>query len=203
MNAPAFLPAVLSTLMILVAGYAVWRLLAAPALRLRTDRETDALLLLAGTAGAGLISRWAHSLPRPAWSALFVLAACYFAVRSVISRADPHSRGRLAAYSIASLVLVYMFQAGVAPSTLHGSTAGEYTMAGMPGMSVDTTITYPAIGLACVAAMASYAAGELSRASAPPAGAPTRKTVAGARGVQVCKVVVALTLAYAILSKLV
>ncbi|MBR7830304.1 DUF5134 domain-containing protein [Actinospica sp. MGRD01-02] len=202
MNAPAFLPAIISVLLIFVAGYAGWRLLAAPTLDLRTDFETDTLLLAAGVAGAGLISNWAHTLPRAAWSVIFTVAAGYFAVRAVIARAQVPRRNRLLAHACGSLVLVYMFLAGVAPSTLHGSTAGEYTMAPMPGMYVDTTITYPAIGLVCVAALAFYTASVLSRLSGAPVEGTERRAFAP-RSVEACRVVVILALAYGILSKIV
>jgi hypothetical protein len=200
-NAPTFLPTAISALLILVAGYAAWRLLAGPALELRTDRETDVLLLLAGVAGAGLISSWAHTLPRTAWSILFALLACYLALRAATVRDQPPRRARFVAHAAGSLVLLYMFLAGVAPSTLHGSTAGEYVMAGMPGMYMDTTITYPAVGLVCVAAIAFYAATGLSRLST--ADAASAPSVAAPRSVEVCRIVIALALAYAILSKLV
>ncbi|HTJ68100.1 MAG TPA: DUF5134 domain-containing protein [Actinospica sp.] len=203
MNAPAFLPATFSVLLILIAAYTAWRLLAAPVLELRTDRETDALLLLASVAGTGLLSTWAHTLPRGAWTVLFAVASGYFAVRAATAGTDTARCARHAVHAVGSLVLVYMFLAGVAPSTLHGTTAGEYTMAGMPGMYVDTTITFPAIGLACVAAMAFYAATSLSRLSPAHSDATTVPNVFAARSIEVCRIVLVLILAYGILSKLV
>lgn len=203
MNAPAFLPVTLSILLILVAAFTAWRLAAAPVLDLRTDRETDALLLAASITGAGMLSRWAHTLPRTAWTVLFVLGACYFAVRAATSQTDAARRGRYVAHALGSLVLVYMFLAGVAPSTLHGTTAGEYTMAGMPGMYVDTTISFPALGLVCVAAMAFYAASALGRLSPTPAEGAAMPHVFAGRALEACRIVVILALAYAILSKLV
>jgi hypothetical protein len=202
-NAPAFLPATLSVLLILIAAYALWRLVAAPVLDLRVDRETDAMLLLTSVAGAGLLSRWADTMPRGAWSALFALTACYFVVRALTSRTDPVRRSRFAAHTIGSMVLVYMFAAGVAPSTLHGSTAGEFTMAGMPGMYVDTTVTYPALGLICVAAMAFYAATALARLSPVSTDQSATTGVVAGRSVEACRIVLTLVLAYTILSKLV
>jgi hypothetical protein len=100
-------------------------------------------------------------------------------------RANPQA-GMSRTHAVGSLVLVYMSVAGVAPSTLHGTAAGENTMAGMPGMYVDTTIAFPAIGLICVAAMAFYAATSSSRLS------PTQPDASAAPSV-----------AFAILSKLV
>lgn len=203
MNAPAFLPVTLSILLVLIAVYALWRMAAAPLLGLSTSLETDLLLLAVGVAGAGLVSAWAHTLPRAVWAVLFGVGACYFAVRAVVARGHLAYRGRAVAHACGCLVLVYMFLAGVGPSTLRGSTAGQYTMAGMPGMYVDTTMTYPALGLACVAAMAFYAVSVVARPT------PSTEVPGGARGgfapgsVEACRVLVTLVLAYAILSKLV
>lgn len=204
MNAPPFLPATLSVLLILIAAYTAWRLAAAAVLELRTDRETDALLLLASVAAGGLLSTWAHTLPRTVWTVLFALAAGYFAVRAATTGTDTARRTRHVVHGVGSLVLVYMFSAGVAPSTLHGTTAGQYTMAGMPGMYVDTTITFPAIGLVCVAAMAFYAASSISRINPVLSDATTTvPSVFAARSIEACRIVLVLILAYGILSKLV
>lgn len=202
MNAPAFLPAIISALMLLVAGYAAWRLALAPALGLARDIETDALLLAAAVAGAGLVSSWAHTLPRAAWSVLFAIAACCFAVRARAAK-DQSRRGMLISHAGGCAVLVYMFLAGVAPSTLHGSTAGQYTMAPMPGMYVDQTITHPAIGLACVAVMALCAATTISKLSPVPQDRSAGTAVFAARSVEACRIFLTLALAYAILSKVV
>lgn len=203
MNAPAFLPAVLSVLLIAVAGYAFWRLLAARALRLASDIETDLLLLCVGVAGAGLLSDWARSLPRAAWEGLFAAGCCYFAARALLARADPRRRARAATHACGCAVLVYMFLAGVAPSTIHGSTAGQYVMAGMPDMIVDTTITFPALGLACVAVMTFYAVSVVARLNPTEAAAPRPPAGFAPRSVEACRVLIALALAYAILAKLV
>jgi hypothetical protein len=201
-NAPAFLPATLSILMILVAAYALWRSCAAPTLALRTDIEIDVLLVCAAIAGAGLLSNWAHTLPRAAWTALFALGAVYFAVRTGFARADALVRGRSAAHALGCLVLLYMYAAGVAPSTLHGTTAGQYTMAGMPGMYVDTTVSYPALGLVCVVALVLYATASVARLGPLAQPAPSARMFAP-RSVQACRALLALCLAYGILSKLV
>jgi hypothetical protein len=203
-NAPAFLPTALSILLIAVAGYAFWRLLAARALGLAADVETDLLLLCASVAGAGLLSDWARSLPRAVWEVLFATACCYFAAQALRARTDPRRHARAAAHACGSAILVYMFLAGVAPSTINGSTAGNYVMAGMPGMIVDNTITFPALGLVCVAAMTFYCAGVVARLK-PAEGAAATEPRAGfpPRSVEACRVLITLALAYAILSKLV
>ena len=201
MNAPAFLPAFLGILLILVAGYASWRVIAGPVLGFVTEIETDLLLLVSAIAGAGLVSAWAHTLPRGLWAGLFAAVAGYFAVRAGLARRLAQVRGRAIAHASGCLVLVYMFLAGVGPSTLQGSTAGRYTMAGMPGMYVDTTITDPALGLVCVAAIAFYAVGVVAGYGQEAAAGMPKSFAAGS--VEACRVIVALVLADAILSKLV
>ena len=214
MNAPPWLPALLSVLMLLLAGYSLWRLLISRAWGRATDYETDALHLAAGLAAAGLISTWMHTLPRGVWTALFAAAGLYFAVRARRAWAIAAERRRLLAGAACCAVLVYMFLAGVAPSTLSGSTAGEYTMAGMPGMIVDQTVAYPAIGLIFVVALAFCAVLVLNHIDSPPAarpeptlggpndGAPAGGVIAP-RSVELCRALLLLVLAYAILSKLV
>lgn len=204
MNAPVFLPAALSILLIAVAGYALWRLVAARALGLSSDIEADLLLVCAGVAGAGLLSNWAGTLPRAGWAGVFAAACCYFAARAVLARDDARRRARAAAHACGCVVLVYAFLAGVAPSTIKGSTAGNYVMAGMPGMIVDTTVAFPALGLVCVAAITFYCVSVVARLD-PTAAAASPKPRAGfaPRSVEACRVLIALALAYAILAKLV
>lgn len=226
MNAPSFLPAILSTLMILLAGYGAWRLAIARAWGRTTDVETDALHLAVGVAAAGLLASWAHTLPTGVWAALFAAAGLYFAARAAMVRSDRDLRSGPLGRAVVCAVLVYCFLAGVGPSTLNGSTAGQYTMAGMPGMIVDKTISFPALGLLTVAGLAFYAVAELSRLSPETepgstsgsatagametGGAPARLRVAASAGdflaprsVQVCRVALLVVLAYAILSKVV
>ena len=224
MNAPSFLTAILSTLMILIAGYGAWRLAIARAWGRTTDVETDALHLAAGIAAAGLLASWAHTLPTGVWAALFAAAGLYFAARAVTVRGDRDLRSGPLGRAVVCAVLVYCFLAGVGPSTLNGSTAGQYTMAGMPGMILDKTISFPALGLLTVAGLAFYAVAELSRMSpetepgsatatagaTEAGGAPAGVRVAAATGdflaprsVQVCRVALLVVLAYAILSKVV
>ncbi|MBR7832968.1 DUF5134 domain-containing protein [Actinospica durhamensis] len=202
MTAPAFLPTLLSVLLIAAAGYTLWRLLVSPVLGLANDIEADAPLPPAGIATAGLLSNWAHTLPRAPWTALFAAAGCYFAARAVSVRADPRRRGRAAVHACGCAILVYAFLSGVGPSSVHGSTAGQYVMAGMPGMIVDSTIAFPALGLACVGVMAFYAVCVVARLS--PAGVAAGSRAAFAPlSVEICRVLIAFALVYAILSMLV
>ncbi len=247
MNAPPFLPVVLSLLMLAAAVYSLWRLAVARVLERAIDVEADLLHLAAGLAAAGLVSSWARTLPRDLWAVLFAAAAVYFAYRAWEAWDEPRARLVPAARAGLSGVFVYAFLAGVAPSTLHGSTAGQYTMAGMPGMIKDQTIALPALGLILVVALAFYAVAVVARLSPEPdpepavgsagktataanaanVGKPGRTAAAAAaakapaaksagnrpteastallapRSVEICRIVLVLVLAYAILSKLV
>lgn len=214
MNAPNWLTAFVSTLMIFIAGYSAWRLAISRAWGRATDYESDILHLAVGVAAAGLIAKWAHTLPRSVWTVLFVAGGVYFAYRTYRSWADRSVRGRLLADTACCAVVVYMFAAGVAPSTLTGSTAGLYTMAGMPGMIADTTITYPAIGLIFAVGLCFYAVTVLNRMQPMTAEDGPAQSSGGSgeggsglmlapRSVDVCRILIVLVLAYAILTKLV
>lgn len=212
MNAPSWLSSLISILALAVAGYSLWRLLVSRPFNRTTDYESDGLHLLGGVAAAGLISEWAHTLPRALWTALFAVAGGYFLVRAaLVWDASGERRRRLGAAACCA-VFVYMFAAGVAPSTLNGSTAGQVTMAGMPGMILDQTVRYPSIGLILVVGIAFGAVLLVNRAgSVPPArpapalggpddGAPL---ALAPRTALICRVLLLLVTAYAILAGLV
>ena len=220
MNAPNWLTALVSTLMIFVAGYSAWRLAISKAWGRATDYESDILHLAVGVAAAGLIAKWAHTLPRSVWTVLFIAGGTYFAARTYRNWSDRAARPKLLAQTACCAILVYMFLAGVAPTTLSGSTAGEYTMAGMQDMIVDPTITYPAIGLIFAVGLCFYAVAVLNQmAPLPSKGDAEAGAVAGdggvsggtginglmlaPRSVDICRIVIVLVLAYAILTKLV
>jgi Domain of unknown function (DUF5134) len=211
-NAPIWLSNLLSILALALAGFSLWRLLIARAWNRTTDYEADVLHLLAGVAAAGLISSWAHTLPHALWTGLFVVAGIYFLVRTALAWGVADERRRLLGGAACCAALVYMFAAGVAPSTLQGSTAGQYTMAGMPGMILDQTLTYPSIGLIFVVAMAFGAVVLLNRAGSMPAPRPVpaaggpddgAPVALAPRSVLICRIALLLVMAYAILSKLV
>jgi hypothetical protein len=215
-NAPNWLTALVSTLMIFVAGYSAWRLAISKAWGRVTDYESDVLHFAIGIAAAGLIAKWAHTLPRSVWTVLFIAGGVYFAVRTYRSWSDRPQRAKLLAHTACCAVIVYMFLAGVAPSTLSGSTAGQYTMAGMPDMILDPTITYPAIGLIFVVGLCFYAVAVLNRiqpaqedGDAPAIAGDSGDGGVGSglllapRSVDACRILIVLVLAYAILTKLV
>lgn len=215
MNAPPFLPVVLSVLMLVLAVYSAWRVGAARAWGRGTDLETELLHFAAGLAAAGLLSTWARTLPREVWAVLFAVAAVYFALRAARGWAEQTEvwRAPLARAGVCA-VLVYCFLAGVAPSTIHGSTAGQVTMAGMPGMIKDETVDLPALGLILAAALAFAAVavvgrlspetdGETAVAAPPVAATPAGTVLLAPRSVALCRVALLIALAYAILSKIV
>jgi hypothetical protein len=213
-NAPPWFSALLSALMLFLAGYSLWRLLISRAWGRATDYDTDVLHLVAGIAVAGMISSWMPTLPRGTWFAAFACGGIYLVVRARYVWTELSERRRLLEGAACCAVLIYMVLAGVAPSTLSGSTAGEYTMAGMPGMIADQTITYPTIGLIFVVGLAfgsvlivnrvdfSLAPRPAPTIGGPNDGAPATDILAP-RTVQLCRVLLLLVLAYTILSKLV
>jgi hypothetical protein len=211
-NVPSWLSSLFSILMLALACYSLWRLLIARVWNRATDYETDALHLFAAVAAAGLISNWAHTLPRGVWTLLFALAGVYFVMRMARVWDAVGERRRLFGAAGCCAVLVYMFTAGVAPSTLQGSTAGQYTMAGMPGMIVDRTVTYPSIGLIFVVIMSFAMVLLVNRAGsmppvrpAPAVGGPDdgAALVLAPRSVLICRVVLLSAFVFAILSRLV
>jgi hypothetical protein len=214
MNAPAWLSNLFSILMVAVVCYSLWRLLIARVWGRAVDYETDGLHLLAGIAAASLITNWARTLPRPAWAVVFVVAGVYFAYRAAWAWDAADRRRRSLGGLGCCAVLVYAFTSNVAPSTLNGSTAGQHTMAGMPGMIVDQTERFPALGLLLVVALAFAAVAVVNRAGSMPPAEEGRAPAAGGpkdvalsvltpRTAEVCRVLLLLTLVYAILSKLV
>ncbi|MGH3415759.1 MAG: DUF5134 domain-containing protein [Actinocrinis sp.] len=217
MNAPAWLPAVLAALVMAAAAFFLWRLAMAAAFERLAGADADAFYAAVAVALAGMLVRWARLLPPGAWAVLFALAALWFAARGARAhRGGEHgARDRSAFRAFIALVLVYMPLAGVAPSTLSGSTAGLFTMAGMPGMIVDTTERYPTLGLLLVAVVVGAAVVLIDRASAGARPAPDQDTAVDAteqlaaaptptpRLAAACRALLLFAIAYAILSKLV
>lgn len=216
MNAPVWLPAVLAALMLVIAAYSLWRIALARVLDAPVDLAHDAVTLLLAIATAGMLVRWMHVLSPGIWALLLGLAGAGTALRAARPNRDrggkrtgPSSPRAAVAAAAGCAVAVYMLLAGVAPSTISGSTAGYYTMAGMPDMYKDTTITFPALGIVFALILLGYAIAVLDRLSPPP-----RPTEAGTgdssvavalapRTLALCEVAIVVTMAYAILAKLV
>ena len=219
MNAPAWLTVLVTVMVLAVAVFFVWRLAVAGGFNRAIEPETDLFYAAAGLALAGMLARWMRLLPPGVWAALFGCATVWFVARCVWAHrtGDRSARSRYGFDAAVAVVLVYMPVAGVAPSTLRGSTAGMVTMAGMPGMMVDTTEHAPALGLLLVLGVVGGAVVLLDRLSATGSLAseradtaveapidraapslPLLPRVAGA-----CRVLLLIVIAYAILGKLV
>ena len=215
MNAPGWLPPILAAVMLLVAAYSLWRLAMARILGLTADLAHDAVVFLLSVATAGMLVSWMNVLRPGIWALLLGAVGVGFAAHAVRQRRSA-PKGATAGSARVSLfaaggcaVAVYMLLAGVAPSTIKGSTAGYYTMAGMSDMYKDTTITFPALGVALCIVLLGYAVIALDRITALPETAERASTgVAGTRAfaprsVTACEIAIVVTMAYAILAKLV
>jgi Domain of unknown function (DUF5134) len=215
MNAPAWLPVILALLMIAIAGYSLWRMAMSRFLDMRSDLGHDAVVFLLAAATAGMLVRWMHVFRPGVWALLLAAAGVWFVARAVAlgrgpgeGRAGGSTRPALAA-AAGCAIGVYMLLAGVAPSTINGSTAGYYTMAGMSDMYKDTTITFPALGVILAVLLLGYAVATLDRISPSQDRAEIASVEASVAGVlaprtlALCEVVIVLTMAYAIFAKLV
>ena len=219
MNAPAWLTVLVTVMALAVAVFFAWRLVVAGGFNRAIEPETDVFYAAVGLALAGMLARWMRVLPPGVWAVVFGCATVWFVVRCVRAHrvGDCGARGRYAFDAGVASVLVYMPVAGVAPSTLRGSTAGMVTMAGMPGMMVDSTEHAPALGLLLVLGVVGGAVVLLDRLSAARSvvservGAadgdltdqaaplpPLLPRIAGA-----CRILLLIVIAYAILGKLV
>lgn len=216
MNAPAWLPVILAVVMLAIAAYSLWRIAVARVLGLTVDIAHDVVLFLLAAAVSGMLVRWMNVLRPGVWAVVIGAAGLGIAIRALLRSRRPAAqdsgagpvRVALAAAGACG-VGVYMLLAGVAPSAINGSTAGSYTMAGMPGMDKDTTITFPALGIALSVVLVGYAVVALDRIGASPAPAPRAQVEAPAAqgfapvSVALCEIAIVVTMAYAILAKLV
>jgi hypothetical protein len=231
-NAPAWLPPILAVVMLLVTAYCLWRIAVARLLEAGTDYANDAAVALLALATAGMLVHWMHVLTPGIWAALLAVAALATLVVSTPrprraesaqasakqqthaqtqAQTGPTSRpGHVLTTAAGCGIGIYMLLAGVAPSTISGSTAGYYTMAGMTDMYKDTTITFPAVGIVFAVVLAGYAVIALdgtsrSASTAEPSGADSTaaRPALAPRSITVCQVALAVVMAYAILAKLV
>lgn len=200
MNAPAWLPVILAAVMLGIAAYSLWRLAMSRVLDQPADLTQDAVVFLLALATAGMLVRWMHLLSRGVWALLLGAVGIGLAARAATGRGSSSAAGSVVAAS-GCAIAVYMLLAGVAPSTIQGSTAGYYTMAGMSDMYKDTTITFPALGIILSVVLAGYAVYALDHIPAPT-GTTTARAFAS-RPLAVCQIAIAVTMAYAILAKLV
>lgn len=220
MNAPTWLIGVLAALLLAIMGFFVWRMAVARGWSRRADYPRDALYALAALAVAETQAKWLGILPRPVWAVTFGLAALAFAAAAVrayrVAGGREGSTWRRSAFDAGvALVMVYMFTAGVAPSTLSGSTAGMVVMAGMPGMIITNPVKYPTLGLALAVGLLAYVVVALDRFSASraavvdggnqvdPMDRPGPLPLLAPRTAQACRMALALVMAYAIIAHLV
>ena len=231
MNAPAWLPPILAVVMLVVTAYCLWRIAVAHLLETSTDYANDAAIALLALATAGMLVHWMHVLTPGIWAALLAVAAVAILAVSTLrprrvenaqasaqrqaaqqqAQTGPTSRpGHVLTTAVGCAIGIYMLLAGVAPSTISGSTAGYYTMAGMTDMYKDTTITFPAVGIVFAVVLAGYAVTALDGTSrsvrvAEPSGADSSavRPALAPRSITVCQVALAVVMAYAILAKLV
>ncbi|HWG26295.1 hypothetical protein [Actinospica sp.] len=215
MNVPAWLPVILAVVMLAIAAFSLWRMAMARALGLPVDYARDAVVFLLALAVSGMLVRWMHVLSPGIWALLIGAAGIGFAVRAALlsRRPEPGQSGagtgagtgavRVALVAAGGCgIAVYMLLAGVAPSTINGSTAGYYAMAGMSDMYKDTTIAFPALGVALAVVLVGYAVAALDGITASAARGPSEGALA-ARSIAVCEIAIVVTMAFAILAKLV
>lgn len=220
MNAPVWLTDLIVALLLAVTAFFLWRMATARVLDRRPDYPRDAFYALTALAIAQTQAKWINTLPRSVWVGVFVLAAVYFTAHALRARrgitpTGGASRRRHGIDAGMALVAVYMFAAGVAPSTLSGSTAGMVVMAGMPGMIVTHSVGYPTLGLALATGLLGYTVIALDHLSArrpdPGVGNPTLDPMdrpgplptLTPRTATACELVLAVVMAYAIIAALV
>ena len=221
MNAPSWLPPILAAVMLVIAGYNIWRLAVSRIYGTRTDYQLDIAQLLLSVATAGMLVKWMNLATPGFWALILAIAGLWLLLRATPQlQATSSQLGGTTRLSRASwvtaggcAVAVYMLLAGVAPSTIQGSTAGEYTMAGMTDMYKDSTITYPTLGILLAVVLVVFAVAALDHVSRHdgPSGSSAQSAGSGdaigwllaPRTSVLCGVALAVTMAYAILAKLV
>ena len=216
MNAPAWLPVILAALMLVIAAYSLWRIVMSRLLEVPSDLGRDVVVFLLAVVTAGMLVHWMHVLRPGLWALLLAATGAWLTFRAAFLGGRPASEARaggstrlMLAAAAGCGIGVYMLLAGVAPSTINGSTAGYYTMAGMSDMYKDTTIAYPALGIVFALLLLGYAVATLDRISPSqgPVGAETGDTsivrILAPRTLALCEVMIVLTMAYAIFAKLV
>jgi len=131
MAGPAWLPDTFATVMVVIAAYCAVRLAVAAARRRETEADTDGLHLVMGVAMAGMLVPGLSFGTPGAWTAVFSVAAGWFAWQTVRVRQGLGAGRWRCPYPVPhlaeSLAMVYMV---VAVRTPAGAGAG----AGLAGM---------------------------------------------------------------------
>lgn len=182
MTGPSALTITLAALTLTIAVYCAARLVAAPALRRRGERDADLAHTAMGVAMAGMLVPRLNPLPTIAWEALFTVAAGWFAwgicrraQRPAGAAADHH-----APHLVHAAAMLYMLAAARTPAT---------AAHGMPGPSGSVA------GLAFAVVMLGYAVldADLLTAASVPA------HVLAPRLSRLCRIGLGLTMSYAII----
>jgi hypothetical protein len=196
------------------------------------DLESDALTGVLALAVAAMLVHWLDVLPQTAWIVALNLAGYWFAARLVLlprgslHRAAGRARARMAVVGTAGCAIaVYMRLAGVAPAG-RGTVNTSHVMAGMAGAAAgaaQSALALPGLGVVLAAVLCAYAITALNRVSssspavlrpraaattgaaaggpAGPAG-PLQAVLRSERAAELGRVLVAVTMAYAILAAL-
>jgi hypothetical protein len=136
MAAPAWLPDTFAAVMFVIAAYCALRLAVATARRRETEADTDGMHLVMGVGMAGMLAPGLGFGTPAAWTAVFSVAAAWFAWQAVRVRRGLGAGRWRCPYPVPhlaeSLAMVYMVVAVRTP-TGPGAGAGVAGMGGAAG----------------------------------------------------------------------
>ena len=152
MPGPPWLAGLLAATMLLTAGYAASRLVAARVLRTPAEADTDVLHALMGTAMAGMFLPQLRVLPSSAWAVVFGAAGTWFAASALHARRTaprPWQCRFPVPHLVECMAMLYMLLALPARPGTPGMA--------MPGMaSPGTAASFPALALVLALFMLGY-----------------------------------------------
>lgn len=159
MTGPAWLSAVVATVMLLIAAGSVVRLAVWRLRRQAAEPEADALHVLMGVAMAGMLQPQLSPVPAVAWRAVFTAAAAWFAWRAIARRRNDHARGwrprpgswRCAhpePHCVECAAMIYML--------LPAGGGSRGAAMAMPGMASAAPAANPALALVLAVFMLGY-----------------------------------------------
>jgi hypothetical protein len=170
MGGPPWVADILAVVMLLVAVYCAVRLVLAPVLHRRIERDIDLVHLVMGITMAGMLvpglNPWAGHTWNTLWEMVFAVITVYFLVRGAPGVFGPDTAtGHYLPHAVHSVAMVYMFLGMAAMSAMPAPAATPPAASpAMPGMN-----TMPAMpGIGPVAAVP----------AAGPAAAPEAATLA-------------------------
>jgi Domain of unknown function (DUF5134) len=142
----------LAVAMILTAGYAASRLVAARVQRTPTEADTDGLHALMGTAMAGMFLPQLRLLPSSAWAVVFGAAGIWFAASAIRARTTSLSTWQCRfplPHLVECMAMLYMLLALPARPSRPGMA--------MPGMAgPGAAASFPALALVLALFMLGY-----------------------------------------------